>query len=221
MTTTAKLSCNHTIEDVHEDTQVGEKISCNRCKAKADGSMAQRTIKSIVREVEQVEGQLEAEAAERALATVTVDETGALLDRNDRRTAAKFEAKQLKDWRKAGDEQAQRPATPNLDQLEAEAKTNRKPNGAKATPRKATPAKTARQQTALNAQTKEARDACGGKRGPGGKSTLEGLTGVCRMYQEQHPDATSASCMEHAYYVMKLAFSRQTWAKAWEAASQA
>lgn len=73
-------------------------------------------------------------------------------------------------------------------------------------------ARSERAQTTLDARKK-------GPRGPGEKVTDEQLARYVANVRKQHPESTSRTEFEYAYWIEKLAISSWTrWEKAWEAA---
>lgn len=135
-------------------------------------------------------------------------------DRQARLKAAKAEHKLLQQWIADGSNPP-RPPTPNLDALEAEA------NGSKPKAKaKATSARSARTHghpryaEAIAAKKAKART------GRGNACTDDQLRIVIDAERAQHPEASRTECMEVAYWLGGLAFSRARWNAAWEAATK-
>jgi hypothetical protein len=93
---------------------------------------------------------------------------GAFLDRQHRLTAARGETMVVKRWKKAGSK-GDRPATPNLDAIEAES-GDRTPSGAKKVRKRTAKASTARKQTSGSSTTDGPPPRCPG----GGQKPLGG-----------------------------------------------
>lgn len=128
--TTVKLSCGHAGIAAPADVEVGAKMGCPKCKPLAAGGLSVRRVKAITETVVMSDdGGYEAvRPSEQAMADVTADEVAALpaadapkaeTKRGPRVVAASREAKELKAWTDGG-ETGPRPATPNLDAIEAE-----------------------------------------------------------------------------------------------------
>ena len=140
--TTVKLSCGHAGISAPADVEVGAKLSCPKCKPLAGGGLSVRRVKAITETVVMSDdGGYEAvRPSEQAMADVTADEVAvdlmAAVDdaiaalpaadapkaetkRGPRVVAASREARELKAWTDGG-ETGPRPATPNLDAIEAE-----------------------------------------------------------------------------------------------------
>lgn len=137
----------------------------------------------------------------------------AAANRAERLALAKTEHATLQAWIKDG-EKPPRPATPNLDAMNAEhAAGGPKAKGTTRAPR------TTAQLPALYAEAKAVQKAANDKRGPGERVSAEQLAAVAAELRQQ--GLTQAQALEVAYWLRKLAVSRGTWAKAWEATSAA
>lgn len=129
----------------------------------------------------------------------------------ERYRLAKEEHAVLQAWIKDG-ERPPRPATPNLDAVNAEHAAN----GGR--PRKARSASTKAPASGPYAEALAAKRAANNKRGAGTKVSADQLAAVASELRDQ--GLTQAQGLEVAYWLRKLAVSRRTWAKAW-AASEA
>jgi hypothetical protein len=137
-------------------------------------------------------------------------------DKVDRLNLAKSEHKLLQAWIKDGSKPP-RPATPNLDALEAEANGTKPKAARKATGGGRTANLSERHRKGIEA--KRAAATSGAKRGPGRKVTQDELVDYIRAVLDANPDANRSGEMEYAYWVDGIAFSRARWNAAWDAAS--
>lgn len=148
-----------------------------------------------------------------AIASARHNGLAAAANRTERLALAKAEHATLQAWIKDG-EKPPRPATPNLDAVNAEhAAGGPKAKGTTRAPR------TTAQLPALYAEAKAVQKAANDKRGPGERVSAEQLAAVAAELRQQ--GLTQAQALEVAYWLRKLAVSRGTWAKAWEATSAA
>jgi hypothetical protein len=228
---TAKLSCRHTIT-VPESVNVGDPVQCPKCPAVGGGAhLATRSIK-LIKEgpakgrkpsttPAELAEQRPAEAAAIAALAAPVPE-GAHTNRVARLKAAEREAKALGQWKASGASNG-RPATPNLDAVEAERQAGaRSTTGApvvKATNGNGT-AKRGPERSERHRAHVEARKAieAKGTRGPGRKLPEAEFLAYVANVRAEHGAEGSRTNQEYAYWVDKLAFSKATWDKAWEAA---
>lgn len=145
-----------------------------------------------------------------------IDAHRASKDRVERTALAKAEAKALQAWEKGG-QQGDRPATPNLDAVQAQYANG----GAKAA--KAEPTARGRRGPSYAspeyAKAMEAKKA--GKRGAGRKVTDDELADHVRKVRATHPDWQRNEALEIAYWLDGLALTRARWNQAWEATEAA
>jgi hypothetical protein len=236
----ARLSCRHTISipthpgaDAPEWPLVGDKVDCPTCPPLKDGGPPRRTVKQVFTSVPTEAGPSDADVAEAlgklkaelespemAKAIAAPLPEGAHTNRVARLKAAEREAKALGQWKASGASNG-RPATPNLDAVEAERQAGaRTTTGApvvKATNGNGT-VKAGPERSERHRAHVEARKACGGKRGPGRRLPEAEFQAYVANARHEHGPEGSRTSMEYAYWVDRIAFSRATWVKAWEAA---
>lgn len=153
---------------------------------------------------------------------VPTDNPDAAADPDPRQRAelAKAEWKALQAWAKAG-EQPPRPATPNLDALNAEyaagvtaEQRRRQPKGATTTRTTTRTHRDARYTEALTAKK-------AGGRGAGKAVTDAELDAYVAKVLAADPDAVRNEQLEVAYWLERFAISRPRWNAAWERATAA
>lgn len=157
-TITLRLSCGHSVpfeDDPRDEVNAGNiaegtPVGCEKCKRRADGSLSVRRVKAVTvieRVVVSDDGGYQVEAPEasvgadimdavdEAIAELAPPAPAAEAKRGPRVVAASREARDLKAWTDGG-ETGPRPATPNLDAIEAESgkKATRQPRAAAADP---------------------------------------------------------------------------------------
>lgn len=134
-----------------------------------------------------------------------------------RYTLAKAEHALLQQWIKDGS-RPPKPATPNLDVVEAEhAAAGGKPKGK--AQRTAGAPRAAANRDATYAQALEAKRAGADKRGKGTKVTDAELAEVIAKAKADRPANTASQELEVAYWLGGLAVSRGRWMAAWGAAA--
>jgi hypothetical protein len=240
---TAKLSCNHVVtfnQVVAPSVRVGNKVTCDRCKRKADGSMPERTIKTLVRTLADTEPSDLVAAADERINDV--------LAKADKRLSEQAKAKAKGPGARKLDElAAKRAAKANPSVIEpgptAKAKAAKADSPAKAAKRgsrtnaeiivrgakraKADKANRApkvrgKGNSAIRQQYLDAKKAvqAAGTRGQGTKLAPEAFTAHVAQLRTANPTETSWTLLGYAYWVEGLSFSVKTWDTAWAAAEQ-
>lgn len=128
-------------------------------------------------------------------------ESDALRTKPDSKPGRKVAKDQLAAKRAAKAEKAEAPEHAIIDAIVAE---------------KAKPA--SRRMSPLAAEARAIKVASQGKRGPGTKLDPAEFATYVRNIRIANPAEPCNACMEFAYWVDKLAFSRKTWEAAWAAA---
>lgn len=223
----ARLSCNHTIE-VPAGQPEGATVTCDKCPTGNAGQARTRRIKKLVCPVpafgkvpdltkggpHRPDTKTDDLVTELETSVAVVQAAKASDDREERLRLSKEEWKAMKVWRNAPGVQGPRPATPNLDAINADYAAGTKSTKTKAK-RDATP-KNERRLAAIAAQ-----QACNNKRGKGTPISDADLTVYIAKVRSDYPESTRTDELEYAYWAAKLAISRPRWYAAWDAADRA
>lgn len=141
-------------------------------------------------------------AANAAAVQAINEASAASTDRVERLNLAREERKALVEWT-AGGQKGPRPATPNMDAVaRREPTASTKTAGGPRTKR----GDRGQQATAV---------AKLGRRGPGRKLTDEELLAYVAGVKQAHPDSSASDELEFAYWIEKLAVTRQRFMAAW------